>query len=226
MNAIDINPDYKAIYNKVKEQFVQSKYFNYGACDETYYTLKVFETAKKIMRRLHKNVNVSLILVSAILHDVGKSYINLSLVFSNNHKLPNGQNEWDKHNIYGLPIAKKILSGMGHSSEFIIAVSELIEKHELEEKINSSKTLELKVLQDADMIADLGFAGFIRPFSFGAQTGRGVIDSIKFLQQVTQKVDPNLLNLKISRDIALEQLKIQKRLVKSISKDINSELLK
>ena len=81
--------------------------------------------------------------------------------------------------------------------------------------------LEAKVLQDADVIADLGFAGFIRPFSFGAQTGRGIIDSIKFLKQATQKVDIRLLNLDISRNIASNQLKIQKKLVESISKDIN-----
>ena len=143
----------------------------------------------------------------------------------NNRKLQNGQKEWDKHNIYGLPIAKRILDEMGHSSEFIAAVCELVEKHELEENIHSSKTLELKVLQDADVIADLGFAGFIRPFSFGAQTGRGIIDSIKFLKQATQKVDIRLLNLDISRNIASNQLKIQKKLVESISKDINSELL-
>ena len=91
MNAIDISPDYKAIYSKVKERFVQSKYFNYGACDETYYTLRVFETAKEIIHRLNKKVNVSLILVSAILHDVGKSKINLSKVFLNNRKSSPGR---------------------------------------------------------------------------------------------------------------------------------------
>lgn len=53
-----------------------------------------------------------------------------------------------------------MLKDLGHSNEFIEKVCYLIKNHDVHAVIK--KTLELKVLQDADYIADTGLIGFAR----------------------------------------------------------------
>jgi len=48
MNSIDKNPNYKQIYKFVKDKFNKTTYFKNGPFDETYYTLRVYESAKEI----------------------------------------------------------------------------------------------------------------------------------------------------------------------------------
>jgi hypothetical protein len=56
MNSIDKNPNYKKIYKFVKEKFDRTTHFKHGPFDETYYTLRVYESAKEIIEKLNKSV--------------------------------------------------------------------------------------------------------------------------------------------------------------------------
>ncbi len=226
MNQIDKNPNYKEIYNIVKGLFEASEHFHFGPFDETYYSLRVYETSKEIIKHLDQKVNIQMVLVAAILHDVGKTILDTVKVFTPRGKTEDAMKEWRKHSKLSVPIAKKILSEMGHSEEFIAEVCYLIEHHDHRKDGIENKSVELQILQDADLIADCGFAGFIKPFLYGSKFSRNIMDTIKYLQTETNEVEKKgKLNLEVSKEIAKRKVELEKRLIKEISLDLESDLL-
>ena len=226
MNQIDENPNYKEIYNIVKGLFEASEHFYFGPFDETYYSLRVYETSKEIIALLNSEVNVQLVLVAAILHDVGKTTLDSVKVFTPKGKTEEAMKEWEQHPKLSVPIARKILSEMGHSEEFITEICYLVEHHDCRGDEMESRSVELQILQDADLIADYGFAGFIRPFLYGGKFSRKIIDTIRYLQTETNEVEKKgKLNLEVSKEIAKRKIELEKRLIKEISLDLESDLL-
>jgi putative nucleotidyltransferase with HDIG domain len=224
MNTIDKYPDYKKLYGFVSAEFNKTTHFKHGPFDETYFSLRVYESAKEIIRKLRRKVNVQQVLVAAILHDIGKIKLKTSKMFTPDKILKNAADEWIKHAKLSVPIAKKILKRLGHSEEFIQKVCYLIENHNFRDA--KSKSIELKILQDADLIADIGFAGFIRAFLYsGKFRDSSVISSIRYLQKEDRTINGSQLNLAISRSIAKTEIKIQSNLIREISKELDSDLL-
>jgi putative nucleotidyltransferase with HDIG domain len=225
MNSIDKKPNYRQIYQFIKDKFDKTTHFKHGPFDETYYTLRVYESAKEIIKEL-KNIKKEQVLVACLLHDIGKTKLKSSKIFSKHEILKNAAEERHKHPKLSVPIAKKFLRQIGHSDEFIKEVCYLIENHDLRWDKLQKKSLELQILQDADLIADIGFAGFIRPFLYcGKFNKQSIINSIKFIKQEDRTKNGDNINLPICKAIAEREMKIQNDLVKEISKEINSDLL-
>ncbi len=226
MNSIDKRPDYKLIYQFVRDKFNKTNYFRHGPFDETYYTLRVYESAREIIKKLNRTVKKEQVLVAAILHDVGKIKLKTSKVFNSYDVLENASEEWYRHPKLGVPIAKRFLKKLGHSPEFIEEVAYLIEHHNLRGNKLKVRSLELKILQDADLIADIGLAGFIKVFLYcGKFSKSSIIDSIEFLKKEHILGDGQQLNLSVAKSMANREMKIQHNLVKEISQEINSDLL-
>ena len=93
------------------------------------------------------------------------------------------------------------------------------------------RTQELKILQDADLLADMGIASFIRPFLYSGKNKRKTINNVNFIKSARSKdgsiSKENLyrLNLKISKRIAAKLIKESDRLNSKIFKLTESELL-
>jgi HD superfamily phosphodiesterase len=225
MNDIDKNPNYKQIYEFAKNKFNNTKYFNNGPFDETYYSLRVYESAKEIYTKIGKKAKKEQLLVSAILHDIGKIKLKTSLLFNKIGILKNFSDEWHKHPKLGIPIARKYLLKIGHSNEFVDEVCYLIENHANRGDELKDKSLELKILQDADLIADIGFAGFIRPFLHSGKFSRSIEQTIRFVEKDDRTKGGDLLNLSVSKSIAKREMNTKSRLVKEILKEIDSDLL-
>ncbi|MGM5483756.1 MAG: HD domain-containing protein [Nanobdellota archaeon] len=226
MNQIDKNPEYKKIYNFVKNKFDKTNHFKHGPFDETFFTLRVYESAKDIINKLNKKVMKEQVLVASILHDIGKIKLKPSKIFKKNNIIKNASEEWHKHSRLSIPIAEKYLRKLGHSENFIKNVSYLIENHDLRGSKTKNKSIELKILQDADLIADIGFAGFIRPFLFSGKFNKqSIINSIKKIQNYDRTKGCSEINLNEAKIIAEKEMKIQKYLAKEISKEIESDLL-
>lgn len=227
MNDIDKNPNYKEIYNFICNKFLRTNHFKHGPFDETFYTMRVYESAKEIIKSI-KNVNKEQVLVASLLHDIGKIKLKISKIFTRHELLDNIHEEWHKHPKLSVPIAKRFLKKLGHSKEFIDEVSYLIENHDRRGNLLKSRTIELKILQDADLIADIGISGFIRPFLFcGKFSKRSIIDSIKYIEKLKEDRTQSgkLLNLNISKKLAKEKIKNQRILDKDIINEINSDLI-
>lgn len=230
MKGTDKTPNYKELYHVVQNIFKNSEHFYWWPYDETYYTLRVFETAKEIIKRgkLETKCNVPAILVACLFHDTGKCNINPSLVCTNQPLTPEGKREWKKHPQCSGPIARKHLSEMGYSNEFVNEVVHLVTSHDdwEEKKQNNQKSLELQVLQDADLLGDIGMASFIRVLIFAPKFKLSIIESIRHLQKKPARFKKeDYLSLNISKKIAEEKIAFQHQLIKEIGDDIKSELL-
>lgn len=223
MNSIDKKPNYKEIYTYVKNKFDNNTHFYHGPFDETFFTMRVYESAKEIINKIDSRVNREEILTATILHDVGKIKLSARKLFGQSKFNPEAKEEWREHAKKSAQIAKNYLKRKGHSKEFTERVCYLIENHDNRNMIN--KTTELKILQDADLIADIGISGFIRPFLFAGKFKRSIISTINYLQTDNRIENGETLNLKESKELGREKMKKQQELAKEILKEIDSELL-
>lgn len=223
MTQKDSNPDYKGIFEEACSRYKNTSHFSSGPTDETFYTMRVFETAKKIIEAEGKDCDRACVLTAAILHDIGKTMIDGDKIFSEIGFKDDFKKEWHKHAAAGVPVARTILEQEGHSEEFIKKVCYLVKNHDNRDL--NKKSYELMVLQDADQVADTGIAGFIRPFLFGGKNGRSITDSIKFYLDNADIVErKGGLNLESSRNILSSKRAFQKILKKEIQKEIESTL--
>jgi HD superfamily phosphodiesterase len=221
MNRRDASPDYKRIYTIVKLLFEKTTHFSYGPLDETFYTMRVYETAKVIMSKMKRPVKQQLVLVAALLHDTGKTKMDMKRFENQATK----EEEWRKHPLLSVPVARNILKKLGHSTAFIDDVCYLVEHH-ADRLTMQEKSVELQVLQDADLLADTGIAGVIRPFLYGGKHGRSTIFTIEYLQSITDRVEEDgMLNLLVSKRMAAKKTRDVQRLVEQLSKEIDSDLL-
>ena len=222
MNRADRYPQYKNMYAVVKNLFDGTD-FAHGPLDETYYTLRVFETAKKLCKRV-KGCDERAILVAAIFHDTGKVKLDPKKLFVKSRK--KSRDEWHRHPLLSVSIARHALKKLKHSKEFIDKVCYLVRWHD--ERALKEKTLDLKVLQDADLLADSGMAGFIRPFAYsGKFKHQSLIGAIQFHIENKNRVAENgMLNLAITKKMARKKHALERKLISIIAKDIESELLR
>ncbi len=229
MNAKDKNPNYKKIYKYIKSKFDNNTHFYHGPFDETFFTMRVYESAKEIIQKTPEKVRESEVLTATLLHDIGKIKLSSKKLFFSSKKGPSREEkklamiEWREHAKKSVPIAKNYLKRQGHSDEFIERVCYLIINHDKKDMKN--KTIELKIIQDADLIADIGIAGFIRPFLFAGKFKRSIISTIQYLQ-TDNRIENEPLNLKESKELGKQKMKKQQELAKEILKEIDSKLLK
>jgi hypothetical protein len=109
--------------------------------------------------------------------------------------------------------------------KFIKDIQYLVGNHSLRKGEIENKSIELKILQDSDIISDIGAAGFIRFFSYAGRFKKNIIETIKNLQNNNKNFSDEILNLDISKKIAEKEMKIQKNLTYGLLKEIDSDLL-
>lgn len=216
-------PDFKKLYEIVCDLYSNSDHFYYGQWDETFYTLRVFEMCKEIIRKSHLAVNEDVILTAALFHDIGK------IKLDTEEKI---RKEWDDHPLYGAEIAREILTEQGFDTSFIDQVVDLVKHHNNRPgKVEMIRTDELKVLQDADLLADMGIASFVRPFLFSGKNKRKTLENINYIKSESRsdggisKENLYRLNLNVSKKIAKKLMREADKLNKKIFKMTESELI-
>lgn len=216
-------PDYKKLYEIVCDLYSDTNHFYYGQWDETFYTLRVFETSKMLIKRSRAKVEEDVILTAAIFHDTGKTKLDTDKKI---------EEEWDKHPNYGAEITREILRKQGYSNGFVEKVVYLVKHHDNRPgKVEMVRTNELKILQDADLLADMGIASFVRPFLYSGKNKRKTIDNVNYIK-TTRSNDGGIskenlyrLNLKASKRMAVKLIKESDKLNNRIFKMTQSELL-
>ena len=224
MNSIDKKPNYKKTYEFLKEKLEKTNHFQSGPFDETYFTMRVYASAKDIIKATkNKKIRKEELLTASILHDVGKTKLKPSKLFKAKEFTPNIHEEWKTHAKKGVPIAKKYLKQEGHSEEFIQNVCHLIENHDKRDL--KEKTIELEILQDADLLADVGLIGVIRPFLYAGKFKQTILNQLIYLNKTDRTQNGDALNLEESKKIAITKIKQQKELTAQLIKDIDYELI-
>ena len=226
MNKTDRHPDYKKIYKIACAYFRKKNHFSSGPTDETFFTLRVFESAKEIIKMLNKKVKKEEILTATLFHDIGKSKLKMKKIFSKNGWADEFIEEWHKHPSLSAKLAKPLLKKLGHSQEFIEQVCYLIENHDKRDNFICKKSTELKIVQDADFIGDTGFAGFIRPFLWGGKFKSSVITQLQYMENnKNSRLDLKKINLEVSKKLIKKNRLLEQELKKSMLELIDSELL-
>ncbi|HDD35864.1 MAG TPA: HD domain-containing protein [Archaeoglobus veneficus] len=118
-----------------------------------------------------ENANVEIVKKAAELHDIARDKPN--------------------HAIVGARIAEKILKGQGYDEEFIKAVKHCIESHSFSSPIQP-KTLEAKILSDADKIDAIGAVGIARAFLFSGENSRNIEETLNHFEEKLLKLKDNL----------------------------------
>uniref|UniRef100_A0A7C3RLZ7 HD domain-containing protein n=2 Tax=Archaeoglobus fulgidus TaxID=2234 RepID=A0A7C3RLZ7_ARCFL len=127
------------------------------------------ERVKRIAKYLAEKEggNVEVVLKAAELHDIARN--------SENHAFESAK------------IAEKILREQGFEEEFIMAVKHAIEAHSFSGK-TEPRTLEAKILSDADKLDAIGAVGIARAFIFSGEKGRGIEETIRHFEEKLLKL--------------------------------------
>lgn len=114
-----------------------------------------------------EGANVEIVKKAAELHDIARGKPN--------------------HALEGAKIAEKILKQKGYDESFIFSVKHCIEAHSFSSKVKP-KTLEAKVLSDADKIDAIGAIGIARAFMFSGERGKGIEETLKHFDEKLLKL--------------------------------------
>ena len=158
-----------------------------------------------IAREIHKTEggDFDVIEVAVLLHDIGRN-IEHSL---NEH-----------HALLSARISKSYLKKLGVCEKHSNAVSHIIMSHSFSLGV-VPRTIEAKILSDADKIDALGAVGVIRAFLFGETTMRTVNETLNHFIEKLFKL-PDLMYTETGRRIAHNRLKVMQIFYDSIKKEI------
>lgn len=127
-----------------------------------------------------EKANVEVVRKAAELHDVARDKPN--------------------HAIESAKIARNILEREGYNKNFIKAVVHCIEAHSFSANIKP-KTLEAKILSDADKLDAIGAVGVARAFLYSGEIGRGIEETLNHFDEKLLKLK-DLLYTNTAKKIA------------------------
>lgn len=170
---------------------------------------RVYNTCMQIGTEL--NANLSILKISALLHDVGRV---------EEKKTPQNRN----HAEISAEKAVKFLKNNSFklSIEEIENISHCIRAHSFSNKV-AAKTLEAKILSDADKIDALGAIGIYRTIGFTIKDGGGIEQVINHLEDKIIKL-MDLFYLDLSKQIATTRYDLVMTYYNKLIKEISNIL--
>ncbi len=139
-------------------EFVQKKLEGESSGHDWWHTLRVWNMAKRLAGQTDAAYNIHVIELSALLHDIA------------DHKLHDGDVS------IGPKTARKWLEQLGVDEHIIQHVTDIIQNLSFKgaEVETPMKTLEGKIVQDADRLDAIGAIGIARAFAYGGYKLRGL----------------------------------------------------
>ena len=157
---------------------------------------RVVKLAVYIARR--EGADVEVVKKSAELHDIARDKPN--------------------HAIESAKLAREILRREGYDEEFIERVVHCIEAHSFSSGVEP-KTLEAKVLSDADKLDAIGAIGIARAFIFSGEKGRSIEETLKHFEEKLLKLK-DLLYTKTAKELAKERHEFLVKFYEQIKKEL------
>ncbi|MEM0503215.1 MAG: HD domain-containing protein [Archaeoglobaceae archaeon] len=145
--------------------------------------------------------DIEIVLKSAELHDVARS--------AENHALESAK------------VAEKLLREQGYSESFIQAVKHAIEAHSFSAKI-TPKTLEAKILSDADKLDAIGAIGVARAFMFSGERQRSLEETLRHFEEKLLKLK-DFLYTETAKKIAEKRHEFLQTFYEQIKKELTFE---
>ena len=191
------------IVSKIKEFALKN-----SELDDTHgfkHVERVYDLSLLIGKKL--NANLTVLKIAALLHDIGR--IDEEKDNKNrNHAEISAQKALDYLNSNDFKISQKDIDNVIHS----------IKAHSFSNKI-VPKTLEAKILSDADKLDAIGAIGLYRTISFTTINKGGIIEVIDHLERKISKLKDEMY-LEISKDLAKDRQKIVVDFYNEIKKEM------
>ncbi len=148
----------KEVVSKTKD-FAKNKLYGEGTGHDWWHVLRVWQLAERIGKE--EGADLFIVEVSSLLHDIA------------DWKFQKGADD-----SIGAMVAKEWLESLGVNNEEISQVCEIIKNVSykgagVEDKL---RTIEGKVVQDADRLDAIGAVGIARCFAYGGSKGRAIYD--------------------------------------------------
>ena len=125
---------------------------------DTQHTIRVFQNAQLLLRS-YPEADPFIVSLAALLHD------------ADDHKIFNTENNEN---------ARAFMSENGLSDEMIETICEIINAVSFSKNRGKTpKTLEGKIVQDADRLDAMGAVGVARTFAYGGRAGRSMDESVQ-----------------------------------------------
>jgi len=164
---------------------------------------RVEKLALWIASHYENQVDKELLLISILLHDIGRFTPKANEV---------------NHAVVSAEIAEKILRCLGYPEDRISLVKDIIKSHSYSLNIEP-KNIEAKILSDADKLDALGAIGIARVFIHSARFNRSLIDSLNHFKEKIVKL-PSLMYTEVARKEAMKRLKIVLDFIKSLEEEL------
>ncbi|CAB50613.1 HD domain-containing protein [Pyrococcus abyssi] len=146
--------------------------------------------------------NLEVIALSAILHDIARPLEDMGTI--------------KDHAKVGAEIARKFLETFKYGK--IDEVCHAIEAHRFSGKTRP-RTLEAKILSDADKLDALGAIGIARVFMYSGEKGRSIQDSIKHFEEKILRLK-DMMYTKTAKEIAERRYRIVEEFIKELKREI------
>ncbi len=122
------------------------------------------------------------------------------------------------HAIESAKVARDILRGEGYDEDFIERVVHCIESHSFSSGVKP-KTLEAKVLSDADKLDAIGAIGVARAFMFSGEKGRSIEDTLKHFEEKLLKLK-DLMYTETAKKIAEDRHEFLRMFYERLKKEL------
>ncbi len=169
------------------------------------------ERVRRLALRIASNypeADREVIELSALLHDIAR-----------NGGRNNAKKAFD-HALASARVAEVILKALGLPKEKVEAVVHAIEAHSFSAG-REPKSLEAKILSDADKLDALGAVGVVRVFMYSAIIGRSIKDSIVHFESKILKL-PSLMWTPEGRREAGRRIKFVKEFLRELEAELNA----
>lgn len=164
--------------------------------------VRVRKLCRRIASAIGDNVDLLVLDLAALLHDIGRFI--------------GGQGH---HAEVSAAFAEKILRMLGYSDDVVVKVVEAIASHSYSYG-QEPKTIEGKILSDADKIDAIGAIGIARTFMLGGIWGRGIGETAKHFEEKLLKLYDKLY-LEESRRIAYERNEAIKQFYRQLLRELS-----
>lgn len=209
--------------SKIALKIIEEKFFNIsepagGPGYRILHAKRVYRYLSNIFKQQRKeleNVNKDAVLAGGILHDIG----DLERVTDNNIDY---SSQID-HSKSGAKIVKKELRKYNLQPSLINSIAEIIKNHH---SYNPSNSIETKLVQDADLLDELGLINVWQMFSYSYNSGRNLEKTIDYWNEEGFKRKKSCIencNFDFTKKIAENRLREMTNFFKVLQKENESE---
>jgi uncharacterized protein len=155
-----------------------------------------------------EGADLEVLALAALLHDIARPLESAGKI--------------EDHATEGAKIARHFLKSLGYPEEKVEAVAHAIEAHRFS-RGPEPKTLEAKILSDADKLDAIGAIGIARVFMYSGEHGRDIEASLKHFEEKILKLK-DLMYTETAKKIAEERHRFTEEFIERIKKEIEGEM--